>query len=839
MARNQNPGLHFEERTGLPVTLVPAALDLYGLVGHTKRGPTNKAREVTSWAEFERIYGGLFGSNYLPLSVRAFFAMRGQRLLIARVAGTSARHGTAVILDSDGYATMLVSSRNVGAEYKNVSISTKKHETTITVPIAKKYTAGFGTGITFTSNTIVHAGSPDFVADGWAAGQKVTVKNSTNNNGTYTITAVSSTALTVAETLTVNSTPDEDVTLECTGVTVADASGFEIGDVFRCSDGTDTAVSEIFNVDAANSRIEFYPLSPVPAGPVASGSTINTAHKHLVSTKTAANIGSSDTNVTLVDGSGVRVGMVLLFHRNAVIDGAPKSAVVTAVNGNVVTIASSLGVAITAGSKVTSCEFGLQVRDNGVLVEEYPFLSMSSTFADRYVQDTLGTGVTRALGTDTTRTTMATLDSGDTSILVSTASGLVAGDHYLIDTSAAQDGSSGVYIHAKTVDYSTNTITFDDIGNIGTSVASGKKIWNVTYSVTEADSNKSEYVVVDEVTTKGESDSQNGNGEHRKLPRAYTNVALTGGVDDAPSGKAEYIGSSTPGSKTGIYLFEDAPSFKELAAFAIPGAEDTEVSRAALDSDAKDWAEANGVLYISSVPSPVTKNLDAKLYRTTKLSFSSSFMALYYPWVKIYDPSRPGQIIKIPADGYQMGLMASRSARLGIHYPPANEAYRGVVDLAAVVSDVEHGLLNEAGVNVIRRRGIRGFVPMGTRTLHADIGDNTGRHNINVRMWLNFVRRTLESGMDSVLFLPANKGVFAMISDPVRQFLAGQFAAGAMAPSSASDAFFVKADDETTRQTDLTTGDVYCHIGVVPAGAVERVHFVVFGFAGSVRVREV
>src|SRR5215813_472677 len=84
-----------------PKAIEPATTDTAGFVGLALRGPTGKATFIASFADFERIYGGLDSLklkeldrsklstakkiNYLAHSVQAFFKNGGSRLFVSRV----------------------------------------------------------------------------------------------------------------------------------------------------------------------------------------------------------------------------------------------------------------------------------------------------------------------------------------------------------------------------------------------------------------------------------------------------------------------------------------------------------------------------------------------------------------------------------------------------------------------------------------------------------------------------------------------------------------------------------------------------------------------------------
>lgn len=88
------PGVYIEETSFRSKSIEGVSTSTAGFVGPCRYGPTEGEPELlTSFAEFERIYGGLdqldFGGtlthNYLAHAVRAFFEEGGKRLYVARV----------------------------------------------------------------------------------------------------------------------------------------------------------------------------------------------------------------------------------------------------------------------------------------------------------------------------------------------------------------------------------------------------------------------------------------------------------------------------------------------------------------------------------------------------------------------------------------------------------------------------------------------------------------------------------------------------------------------------------------------------------------------------------
>src|SRR5512141_2511969 len=80
-----SPGVYMEEFEIGARPIEGVSTSTAGFLGETERGPTTP-RLVTSWLQFQRIYGGYFGTEkYLPGAVDGFFKNGGSRCYIARI----------------------------------------------------------------------------------------------------------------------------------------------------------------------------------------------------------------------------------------------------------------------------------------------------------------------------------------------------------------------------------------------------------------------------------------------------------------------------------------------------------------------------------------------------------------------------------------------------------------------------------------------------------------------------------------------------------------------------------------------------------------------------------
>jgi phage tail sheath protein FI len=203
--------------------------------------------------------------------------------------------------------------------------------------------------------------------------------------------------------------------------------------------------------------------------------------------------------------------------------------------------------------------------------------------------------------------------------------------------------------------------------------------------------------------------------------------------------------------------------------------------------------------------------------------FESKYAAIYYPWIKIVDPST-GLEKKIPPGGHVAGIYARSDIERGVHKAPANEVVRGAMDLEFQITKQEQGILNPIGVNVIRAFPGRGIRVWGARTLSSD---SLWKY-INVRRLFIFVEESIEEGTQWVVFEPNNEKLWARVRATITQFLTRVWKDGALMGTKVEEAFFVKCDRSTMTQDDIDNGRLICIIGIAP---VKPAEFVIFRIA--------
>ena len=79
------PGVYIEEIPSGVRTITGVATSITAFIGRAKRGPDNKAITINSFADYERIFGGLDLNSSMSYAVRDFYLNGGSQAIIGRL----------------------------------------------------------------------------------------------------------------------------------------------------------------------------------------------------------------------------------------------------------------------------------------------------------------------------------------------------------------------------------------------------------------------------------------------------------------------------------------------------------------------------------------------------------------------------------------------------------------------------------------------------------------------------------------------------------------------------------------------------------------------------------
>jgi phage tail sheath protein FI len=290
-------------------------------------------------------------------------------------------------------------------------------------------------------------------------------------------------------------------------------------------------------------------------------------------------------------------------------------------------------------------------------------------------------------------------------------------------------------------------------------------------------------------------------------------IAMTGGSNGSISGIAasDFIGTDNgAGKRTGIQAFLDNDN---VSLMSVPGNVDPNVALS-LIAHCENLGSRFAVL---DMPKNAKKIQDIMNYRNM---FDSHYAAFYHPWVQVFDPLDKKNLA-IPPSGSMLGIFARSDNTRGVHKAPANEVVRACVGLECQFNKGEQDLLNPKGVNLIRAFSGQGIRVWGARTATS----NASWKYVNVRRLFIFIEESIKANTNWVVFEPNDEVLWVRVQRTISVFLTGMWRSGALAGSTADEAFFVDVGKSTMSKDDIDNGRLICVIGVAP---VKPAEFVIF-----------
>jgi len=213
--------------------------------------------------------------------------------------------------------------------------------------------------------------------------------------------------------------------------------------------------------------------------------------------------------------------------------------------------------------------------------------------------------------------------------------------------------------------------------------------------------------------------------------------------------------------------------------------------------------------------------------RSERGRIDSKYAAMYYPWIVISNPlARPGdesiqRELNLPPSGFVCGIYARNDIERGVFKAPANEVVRAALRFETDINFAEQEVLNPIGVNCLRFFSGRGYRVWGARTASSD----PEWKYVNIRRYFNYLEASIDRGTQWAVFEPNGERLWANIRDTVSGFLYNEWKSGALLGTTQQEAYFVRCDRSTMTQNDLDNGRLICEIGVA---AIKPAEFVIF-----------
>ena len=180
----------------------------------------------------------------------------------------------------------------------------------------------------------------------------------------------------------------------------------------------------------------------------------------------------------------------------------------------------------------------------------------------------------------------------------------------------------------------------------------------------------------------------------------------------------------------------------------------------------------------------------------------------YYPFVNVSDPLNSGALREVSPVGHVMGVFARIAQERGIWKAPAGTecTLKGVVSVAESVNVDE--LRNER-VNAIIYKPNYGVVIWGavTQALNNDMAYVTD-------VLLDcYIKSAIDTALQPAVFEPNNSALWIRVKADIESILDTLWRAGGLAGSEASQAYYVKCDEELNPESVRDAGELRVEVG--------------------------
>jgi Bacteriophage tail sheath protein len=264
---------------------------------------------------------------------------------------------------------------------------------------------------------------------------------------------------------------------------------------------------------------------------------------------------------------------------------------------------------------------------------------------------------------------------------------------------------------------------------------------------------------------------------------------------------------------------------------AVPDARSAAVQQAVI-AHCELLGDRFGVLDAGPGLPPFGASASVEAQRRT-VDSARGYAALYYPWLSV-PPVLRGEPVLVPPSGHICGVIARSDGRVGVHKAPANEFVNSALGIERPMSDIDHGLLNLQGINVIRVfSGGRPNV-FGARTTATD----RNWQYVNIRRLFLYLEESIQEGIRWAVFEPNNLSLWQKLRRSITDFLTVAWRDGALFGAKAEDAFYVRIDEVLNPFSEQQLGRLHIEIGVRPTYPAEFIVVRIGIWAGGSTVSE-
>ena len=180
----------------------------------------------------------------------------------------------------------------------------------------------------------------------------------------------------------------------------------------------------------------------------------------------------------------------------------------------------------------------------------------------------------------------------------------------------------------------------------------------------------------------------------------------------------------------------------------------------------------------------------------------------YWPLVNVSDPLNSGALREVSPVGHVMGVFARIAQERGIWKAPAGTecTLKGVVSVA---EPVDVGALRNERVNAIIYKPNYGVVIWGAVT---QAFNNDMAYVTDVLLDC-YIKSAIDTALQPAVFEPNNSALWIRVKADIESILDTLWRAGGLAGSEASQAYYVKCDEELNPESVRDAGELRVEVG--------------------------
>lgn len=832
MAEILSPGVFIEEVPTSVQVVQPVSTSNMGIIGATQRGPTNEATLVTSFPQFERLFGPQIAESRMYLSMGAFYANGGRRAFVVRVMPDDATAASGFVQSER------TTTNNIGDGATAAVDETVLSGAALDVPVSA--TAGTaGVSWSWRSNGVAVSGEvlrnraddADLTQDSAKAAQIYEGRVDPSSLPTVNLLHPS---IMPGETITLSWDPD--------GSTPTTLNLTQVGSTFVAAGTSGAGTTARLDLVTGFISIEFVGAEePVLAG---DGTNITLDYTPGTALRTIVDDGSGaipDTvdltgagTVNYTDGSysftaaaGSEVGNgapVIAEYRVNAWDLDPIS---------VGTWANDLRVQFSGNDDYYDADTATYSRFNMnvlLLNPETGLFDILETFEELVFDDSTSAQYFPSVINDLSdlvnvvEPALVTPTEAPQELNGDARSQVVAGG----DEDAANREISttlvtgGIVARSVSITYTDSTavartITDDGAGNLIGDV-DGAGTNTIDYTTGAIELTVSNAIAADGFVT----------ASWREEPETTDTSTFSGGTDgtftsSAQYGRNQFTAPALATSYQGIYALDRV---EELMQVVIPDfVGDVTITQDMFDyADGRESLPSGGDRFIiSAVPQGSTAQ-EAVDFLRFDLQRNSKFAALYWPWVRVADPLQDNRPVTFPPVGHLAGIYARTDTQRNVGKAPGGTvdgALRFLTGLETETTQGERDFVYPARINPLISSPQTGLAVWGVRTTSLQ----SDWRYINVRRLFMFVEKSIFNSTAWIVFENNGPALWARIKAQVQSFLNALFNDGLFAGTTPSEAFFVIVDDSNNTPDTIAQGQVIIDVGIAANRPAEFVRF--------------